>query len=85
MKRIYSIICFIIWFALSPVCVLCADKTGILEQRTVQPSVTPNASAVKVQPGGQALAVQVCDRLVKLNERARSINHSIGRLPKTRW
>ncbi len=55
-----------------------ADARTLMEPRTAQPSVAPNASAVNVQAGNQALAVQVCDRLVKLNERARSINRSIG-------
>lgn len=48
------------------------------ELQTVQPSVSPTPSATKTRVGNQSLAVQVCNSLVKLNERARSINRSFG-------
>jgi len=48
------------------------------ELQTVQSSVSPTPSATKTRVGNQSLAVQVCNSLVKLNERARSINRSFG-------
>jgi len=78
MKKAYWMIFPLIYCACISVWAWSACAQTSIEPRTAQPSVAPNASAAHVQAGNQALAAQVCDRLVKLNERARSINRSIG-------
>jgi len=54
MKKVYWIIFSIILFACISAWSSSADTRTLIEPRTAQPSVAPNASAAKVQAGNRA-------------------------------
>ncbi len=78
MKRPNWASLFVIGFACIFAFPFSADAQKSLEPRTAQPLVTKPSPSTKGPSADAALAVHVCDRLVKLNEQARTINRSLS-------